>query len=85
MSYPPTSRGMLIDSVVPITTSQTESRIRGYVAAGDIDLSKEEIEAIDKEGKRKDWAFGFNMETISRGLGYVLMTVVLYKVFEHSS
>lgn len=72
----------LIIRVVPITTSQTESRIRGYVAAGDIKLSKEEVETIDKEGKRRDWVVGFNMETISRGLGYVFMTVCLYKLYE---
>ena len=66
--------------VVPITTSQTESRIRGYVAAGDIKLSKEEVETIDKEGKRRERVFGFNMDTIAAGLGYLLMTVFIYKL-----
>jgi hypothetical protein len=70
----------LMSRVVPITTSQTESRIRGYVAAGDIKLSKDDIEAIDKEGKKRDWAVGFNMETISRVLGYLLMTFLLFKL-----
>ena len=50
-------RRRLIIRVVPITTSQTESRIRGYVAAGDIELSKEEVETIDKEGKRRAWVY----------------------------
>ena len=68
--------------VVPITTSQTESRIRGYVAAGDIKLSKEDIEVIDKEGKRRDRVFGFNMDTIAAGLGYILMVVLLYKMYK---
>jgi hypothetical protein len=72
----------LMSRVVPITTSQTESRIRGYVAAGDIKLSKEDIEAIDKEGKRRDRVFGFNMDTIAAGLGYILMTVFLYKLYD---
>jgi hypothetical protein len=75
-------KSRLIDRVVPITTSQTESRIRGYIAAGDIKLSKEDIETIDKEGKRRDRVFGFNMDTIAAGLGYILMTVFVYKLYE---
>lgn len=38
--------------MVPITTSQTESRIRGYIAAGDLKLSDKEVEAISKAGKK---------------------------------
>lgn len=43
---------VLMDRVVPITTSQTESRIRGYIAAGDISLSQHEVDLISKEGKK---------------------------------
>lgn len=75
-------RTRLIIRVVPITTSQTESRIRGYVAAGDIKLSKEEVETIDKEGKKRDWVVGFNMDTFASVLGYLLMTVFLFKLYQ---
>jgi hypothetical protein len=43
---------VLMDRVVPITTSQTESRIRGYIAAGYISLSQHEVDLISKEGKK---------------------------------
>jgi hypothetical protein len=73
--------------VVPITTSQTESRIRGYVAAGDIELSKHDVEAIDKEGKRSEL---FNIgqpstwtpASAARFIGVIALTVVLINVFQ---
>lgn len=39
-------------SAVPITTSKTESRIKGYIAAGDIELSPAEVQEIDKAGRK---------------------------------
>jgi len=79
-------RTRLIIRVVPITTSQTESRIRGYVAAGDIKLSKEEVETIDKEGKRSELLniaqlSTWNTARAARFVGVVVLTVVLIKVF----
>jgi diketogulonate reductase-like aldo/keto reductase len=82
-------KSRLIDRVVPITTSQTESRIRGYIAAGDIELSRDNIESIDKEGKKSQLSIITRPSTwtpamIARFLGFVLMTIVLIKVFEGS-
>jgi diketogulonate reductase-like aldo/keto reductase len=69
-----------MNRVVPITTSQTESRIRGYIAAGDIELTKEEIEIIDKEGKKRDSGLG---ESLARGAGYLLMCAFLVFLYKH--
>lgn len=40
------------DRGVPITTSSTASRIKGYIAAGDIHLSHDDMHAIDEAGKK---------------------------------
>jgi hypothetical protein len=71
--------------VVPITTSQTESRIRGYVAAGDIELTKDEIEAIDHEGKRKDLGVLLTKSALLRGSMFAFMSLVLILLFKHIS
>jgi diketogulonate reductase-like aldo/keto reductase len=86
-----------MNRVVPITTSQTESRIRGYIAAGDIELTKEEIELIDREGKRKDLRLFWiekidkegnrkdlcviSMAGMMRAFGYCLFTLMLILIF----
>ena len=75
----------LIYRVVPITTSQTESRIRGYIAAGDIELTKDEIEAIDKEGKRRDLGLIWTKGGMMRGVGFCLFTLILILVFQRST
>ena len=66
-----------MNRVVPITTSQTESRIRGYRAAGDIELSEKEIEVIDKEGKRRAWVY---WPGIARFLGIFTLTLFILQV-----
>jgi len=65
--------------VVPITTSQTKSRIKGYRAAGDIELSEEEIGVIDKEGKRRAWVY---WPGIARFLVVFFVTFFLLNVTE---
>ncbi|WWC91507.1 uncharacterized protein L201_006453 [Kwoniella dendrophila CBS 6074] len=36
--------------VIPVTASSTKSRIESFIAAGDLDLTEEEIKSIDKAG-----------------------------------
>ncbi|WVQ67237.1 uncharacterized protein L199_005432 [Kwoniella botswanensis] len=36
--------------VIPVTASSTKSRIESFIAAGDLDLTGEEVKAIDKAG-----------------------------------
>lgn len=69
-----------MNRVVPITTSQTESRIRGYRAAGDIELSEREIELIDKEGKRRQaWVYP---PGLARFLGVTTVTYIMLRVID---
>lgn len=38
--------------MLPITTSSNKDRAAGYIAAGDIDLTDDEVERIDRAGQK---------------------------------
>jgi diketogulonate reductase-like aldo/keto reductase len=68
----------LTASVLPITTSSSRERAAGYIAAGDIDLRKHEIEAIDKAGS-KDARMQDRKAMVLRGLkGVVALGALAY-------
>lgn len=41
---------LLIGSAIIVTTSSRKERLKGYLDVGDIDLTKEEVDEIDRAG-----------------------------------
>lgn len=40
--------------VLPITTSSNKQRAQAYIAAGDVELSDDQIKSIDQAGKKAE-------------------------------
>jgi len=69
-------------SVLPITTSSNRERAAGYVAAGDLDLTDDEMDRIDRAGKKgsdieKKWK---GLVGVARGAAIVGLTLYALKV-----
>ncbi|WVW85923.1 hypothetical protein I302_107961 [Kwoniella bestiolae CBS 10118] len=68
--------------VIPVTSSSTKSRIESFIAAGDLKLTTEEVEAIDKAGYktaknaeiRRKVVTGFKWATAAGLVTYLALT-----------
>ena len=73
------------NSAVIVTSSSRKDRLEGYLGVGDIDLSSDEVEAIDAAGikgqKGKELREGFIKYTrllVGAALGYYAICKIMY-------
>jgi len=75
------TRIQLISSAIIVTTSSKKERLEGYLSVGDIELTKDDIKAIDHAGAKGElWAeqksLGFRV-----GKAALLLCAIGYSAF----